>query len=98
MEIELPALATTREPEASVASEIDVMLIVRWVVYLLVLYRTLEIYINYGHKTSAKDRITQRYSVANADLLGTLSRDDSELMTVTIKNTLANVKITDEGL
>ena len=98
MELELPTVANTGASEVVIASEIDVMLIIRWVIYLLVFYRTLEIFINYGHKTSARDRITQRYSIANADVLGTLTREESELMATTIKNTLANVRISGEGL
>lgn len=99
MELEIPPAANVHNPQQAVSmSEVDVMLVIRWVIYLLVLYRTLEIYINYGQKTSVKDRNTQRYSIANADVIGTLNKEETALMATTIKNTLANVRIPAEGL
>jgi hypothetical protein len=73
-------------------------MVIRWLVYFVLIYRTFDIYITYGQKQSAKDRVTQRYSIANADIIPTLTREECELMAITIRNTVANVKITDERL
>lgn len=67
-------------------------------IYLILVYRAIEILLTQSDKLTAKDRITQRYSFANAELIGSLNREDCELMTTTIRNTIANVKITEEGI
>jgi hypothetical protein len=67
-------------------------------IYLILVYRAIEILLSQNQKLTARDRITQRYSFANAELIGSLNREDCELMSTTIRNTIANVKITEDGI
>lgn len=84
--------------QALTSFDIDLLQVLRWAIYLLVLYRALDIFITYGSKASTKERITHRYEMANSECLTTFNREERELMMATIRNTLNNVKISSEGL
>lgn len=59
--------------DPTVAYEIDALLIVRWLLYIMVAYRVLEIFVS-TRRVTTKERLNSRYLGAVFDLIAGLTK------------------------